>query len=40
MPIMDGYEATIRIREMEKQRKLERTLIIGLTAHTTDTFKE
>jgi Response regulators consisting of a CheY-like receiver domain and a winged-helix DNA-binding domain len=33
MPEMDGFEATRRIREMEKLRKLERTPIIALTAN-------
>ena len=30
---MDGFTATHEIRRIEKQRKLERTPIIGMTAH-------
>jgi signal transduction histidine kinase/CheY-like chemotaxis protein len=33
MPVMDGYLATRRIREIEAARNLPRTPIIGLTAH-------
>lgn len=44
MPIMDGYEATRRIREYESQIKLKydrikKSHIIGLTAHSTDSYK-
>lgn len=33
MPEMDGFTATKEIRHLEKQNKLERTPIIGMTAH-------
>lgn len=32
MPIMDGYEAADRIRQMENERKMEKTPIIALSA--------
>lgn len=33
MPIMDGYQATRRIRLIEKERALNKTPIIALTAY-------
>jgi signal transduction histidine kinase/CheY-like chemotaxis protein len=33
MPIMDGYQATDKIREIEKERAIEPTLIFALTAN-------
>lgn len=39
MPVMDGMEATKRIREMEQQRG-SHTPIIGLTANTFDADRE
>ena len=36
MPIMDGFEATSRIREIETSRQLTPTPIIALTAHVTN----
>lgn len=33
MPEMDGFTATQRIRELEQERSLPRTPIIGMTAH-------
>ncbi len=41
MPEMDGLEATVRIREIEKEMKKEReTPIIALTANTLDNDRE
>lgn len=41
MPVMDGLEATVKIRELEKQNDCtERTPIIALTANTMDNDKE
>jgi CheY-like chemotaxis protein len=39
MPIMDGYEATKLIRQVEKERG-GKTAIIGLTANTYDSDRE
>ena len=36
MPVMDGLEATRRIRAMEKERGLSRTPIIATTAHVLE----
>ncbi len=35
MPIMDGYQATIEIRQLEQNQKLTATPIIALTANAT-----
>lgn len=35
MPVMDGYEATRKIREIEKERKLSPVPIIALTANAS-----
>jgi CheY-like chemotaxis protein len=40
MPILDGYEATIKIRQLEKEfnsnkQNKRQTYIVGLTAHNT-----
>ncbi len=41
MPVMDGYEASRRIREMEEKRGSDRrTPIIALTAHAVEGFEE
>ena len=42
MPVMDGYEATKLIRELEKKYLVEgeeQTYIVGLTAHSTEGYK-
>jgi CheY-like chemotaxis protein/HPt (histidine-containing phosphotransfer) domain-containing protein len=33
MPVMDGFEATRALRNIEREAKLRRTPVIGLTAH-------
>jgi len=38
MPIMDGYEATERIREFLKRKNLPQPMIVALTGHTHDAF--
>lgn len=41
MPVMDGLEATIKIREVENLNKnLKRTPIIALTANTMDNDRD
>ncbi len=37
MPVMDGYTATEKIREIERSKGLRRTPIVALTAHTINT---
>ncbi|MCW7469636.1 hybrid sensor histidine kinase/response regulator [Leptospira kanakyensis] len=39
MPVMDGFEATEKIRELEKN-KSEKTIIIAVTAHVLTEHKE
>jgi CheY-like chemotaxis protein len=42
MPVMDGYEATKKIRDLERMLNIEneqQTYIVGLTAHQTETYK-
>lgn len=34
MPMMDGYEATVKIRESEHDNRYHRTYICGLSAYT------
>lgn len=38
MPLMDGYEATTKIREIEKWKKYPPTLICALSAHTDESI--
>jgi len=40
MPIMDGYEATERIRETYQHHKLPQPLIVACTGHCEDQFIE
>ena len=37
MPVMDGYQATRRIREIEKDKGIGHTPIVALTAHSINT---
>ncbi len=40
MPVMDGFEATMRIRQLEQTRCLSRTPIVALTAAATREQRE
>ena len=40
MPVMDGFEATRRIRALERQNRTEHTPIVALTAHALDHIKQ
>ena len=40
MPVIDGYEATEQIRLLEKTIGKQPSYIVGLTAHSTDTYKK
>ncbi|MCF6193332.1 MAG: ATP-binding protein, partial [Kangiellaceae bacterium] len=40
MPIMDGYDATSKIREYEQNNMLPHTYIIALTAHALDEHRK
>lgn len=40
MPIMDGFEATKKIRQLEKENKMNHTFIIALTANATKEDQE
>ena len=40
MPIMDGYEATALIRELEREKHLPKMWIVGLSAHSTGIYKK
>jgi CheY-like chemotaxis protein len=36
MPMMNGYEATVKIREIEKENRYRSTLICALSAYTDE----
>ena len=36
MPIMDGKQSTAKMRELERKKKLKRTLIVALTGVTSN----
>ncbi|RLU01545.1 hybrid sensor histidine kinase/response regulator [Ketobacter sp.] len=40
MPVMDGYEAAVRILKWQKSKGLQATPIIALTAHAMDKHRE
>ena len=41
MPILDGFEATKRIRKFEKQFKVKNpAYIVGISGHTTIQYKQ
>ncbi len=40
MPVMDGFEATRRIRALERQNRTGHTPIVALTAHALDHIKQ
>ena len=40
MPVLNGYQTTIAIREWEKKQCLPRIIIIAVTAHAQKEFEE
>ena len=40
MPVMDGFQATTSIRNIEAEYGINPTLIIGLTGHVSDMYQE
>lgn len=40
MPIMNGYEASLKIRNLEEYNQTNKSIIVGLTGHSTDNYKK
>jgi CheY-like chemotaxis protein len=40
MPIMDGYLATQKIRDIERNDSTKSSYICGLTGHNTEAYKK
>ncbi|RZI79407.1 MAG: response regulator, partial [Pseudomonas sp.] len=40
MPVLDGFSATIRLREWEAANQRQRTPVVALTAHILSEHKE
>jgi len=40
MPVMDGYAASIKIREFEQEFNLRRIPIVAITAHVLEELKQ
>lgn len=40
MPVMDGYEATVKLKQMMKSGEIPKIPIIGLSANDMNEFKK
>ena len=40
MPIMNGYEASKKIRDLEERYEIQSSFIIALSAHVTEIHRE